>query len=338
MKISVIIPCHNEEKSIRACVESCLSQTRPFDQILVVNDGSTDRSGEILKEFGDKIEVLTIEKATGNKSRAQEKGLVLVTGDVFVATDGDTILNTGFAAAMEKEFQDEKVVAVSGIVKSLPYNWLTAVRAFEYIVAHYFHKLAQSYLDYIFVISGAAGAFRTKVFRDYLPFEHDTLTEDLDITYKLHKYGFKIAYTLDAISYTQDPISLSQYKNQMRRWYGGGWQSLKKHFRVIISRPNRALEMSLIYIEGILFSLFLFALPLINVRLSLYFILGNIAFNMLFAIAASIKEKRFDILFVPFIYPFMIYINAFVFLEQGIKEVVLNKKNLIWFHPERVKI
>ncbi|HRH31155.1 MAG TPA: glycosyltransferase family 2 protein [Candidatus Paceibacterota bacterium] len=338
MKISVLIPCHNEEKSIHACVESCLSQTRPFDQILVINDGSTDRSGEILALFGDKIDVLTIEKATGNKSRAQEKGLPLVTGDIFIATDGDTRLNSGFAAAMEKAFQDETVVAVSGIVKSLPYNWLTAVRAFEYIIAHYFHKLAQSYLDYIFVISGAAGAFRTKVFRDYLPFEHDTLTEDLDITYKLHKLGFKIAYTLDAISYTQDPISLPEYKNQMRRWYGGGWQSLKKHFRVIISSPNRALEMSLIYIEGILFSLFLFVLPLVNLRLAILFLLGNIAFNMIFAIAASMKEKRYDILYVPFIYPFMIYVNAFVFLEQGIREVVLNRKNLVWFHPKRVNI
>ncbi len=338
MKISVIIPCHNEEKSIRACVESCLCQTRPFDQILVVNDGSTDRSGDILKEFGDRIEVLTIPQATGNKSRAQEKGLELINGDVFVATDGDTKLNTGFASAIEKAFQDEHVVAVSGIVKSLPYNWLTAVRAFEYIVAHYFHKLAQSYLDYIFVISGAAGAFRTKVFREYLPFEHDTLTEDLDITYKLHTFGFKIAYTLDAISYTQDPISLSQYKNQMRRWYGGGWQSLKKHFRVIISRPNRALEMSLIYIEGILFSLFLFVLPLLNLRLALLFMGANIIFNLFFAIAASIQERRLDILYVPFIYPFMIIVNAYIFLEQGVKEIILGKKNLVWFHPERINI
>jgi cellulose synthase/poly-beta-1,6-N-acetylglucosamine synthase-like glycosyltransferase len=338
MKISVVIPCHNEEKSIRTCVESCLTQTRPFDQILVINDGSTDRSGEILAEFGDLIEVLTIPIATGNKSRAQEAGLKLVTGDIFVATDGDTKLNPGFAAAIEKEFQVEGVAAVSGIVKSLPYNWLTSVRAFEYIIAHYFHKLAQSYLNYIFVISGAAGAFRTDVFRDKLMFDHDTLAEDLDVTYKLHKNNLKIAYTLDAISYTQDPIKLSQYKNQMRRWYGGGWQSLKKHSSLFISKPNRALEMSLIYIEGVLFSLFLFVLPLINLRFALLFWLSNIAFNMVFAIMACIKEKRSDMLYVPLIYPLMLYINAYIFLEQGFQEVVLKKKNMIWFHPERVKI
>lgn len=338
MKISVLIPCHNEEKSIRTCVESCLTQTRKFDQILVINDGSTDNSGKILKEFGKKIDVITIPKATGNKSRAQEAGLPFIIGDVFVSTDGDTKLSPNFAMAMEKEFQDEKVVAVSGMVKSLPYNWLTAVRAFEYTIAHYFHKMAQSYLDYIFVISGAAGAFRTEVFREHLPFEHDTLTEDLDITFKLHKKNLKIAYTTDAICYTQDPMKLSQYKNQMRRWYGGGWQGIKKHVDVVISKPNRALEMSLIYTEGILFSIFLFLLPLINLRFAFWFWMGNIAFNMIFAVVVAVKEKRFDVLYVPFIYPMIVYINAFIFLEQGFKEVILKKKNLVWFHPERVEI
>ncbi len=338
MKISVVIPCHNEEKSIRACVESCLSQTRPFDQILVINDGSTDKSGEILASFGKKIEVLTIPKATGNKSRAQEHGIPHVVGDVFVATDGDTKLNNTFTEAIEKAFADEKVAAVSGMVKSLPYNWLTACRAFEYSISHHFHKLAQSYINFIFVISGAAGAFRTDIFRKYLGFDHDTLTEDLDFTYKLHKFGFKIAYTREAISYTQDPAKLSQYINQMRRWYGGGWQSLKKHFSVMYSKPTRALEMSLIYTEGILFSTLLFLLPFINFYYAALFWLGNLSFNMLFALYAAYKENRFDMLYVPLIYPLLIYINAYIFLEQGFKEVVQSKKNLVWFHPERVRM
>lgn len=338
MKISVLIPCHNEEKSIHACVTSCLKQKRPFDQILVVNDGSTDQSGKILAEFGDKIQVLTIPKATGNKSRAQEAGLSLITGDVFVATDGDTKLNTRFTMAIEKEFKDEKVAAVSGVVKSLAYNWLTAVRAFEYTIAHHFHKIAQNYLGYMFVISGAAGAFKTDMFREKMIFEHDTLTEDLDITYKLHKNGLKIAYTLEAISYTQDPAKLSQYLNQMRRWYGGGWQNLKKHFGVLFSKPNRAIEISLIYIEGLVFSTFIFILPIINLRFALIFWASNIVFNLFFACMVAIKDKRLDVLFVPFYYPLMIYINSFIFLEQGFQEVVQKKNNLVWFHPERVKM
>ena len=53
MKISLLVPVYNEEKSIRRSVESWLAQSRPIDEIIVVDDCSTDRSPEILKEFGD---------------------------------------------------------------------------------------------------------------------------------------------------------------------------------------------------------------------------------------------------------------------------------------------
>ena len=96
MKISILIPCHNEEKSIEACVLSCLNQSRPADEIIVVNDGSTDASGEILRKFGEAITVIDIPVATGNKSHAQERRLQDITGDVFIATDGDTILHPDF--------------------------------------------------------------------------------------------------------------------------------------------------------------------------------------------------------------------------------------------------
>jgi hypothetical protein len=124
----------------------------------------------------------------------------------------------------------------------------------------------------------------------------------------------------------------------MRRWYGGGWQSLKKHSSIFVSRPSRALEMSLIYIEGLLFSLFLFVLPLINLKFSGIFWLSNIVFNMVFAVISAMQEKRLDILLVPFYYPLLVYVNAYVFLEQGVKEIILKRNNLVWFHPERIKM
>ncbi len=338
MKISIVIPCHNEEKSIRACVESCLAQTRKADQILVINDGSTDKSGEILASFGNKIDILTIPKATGNKSRAQERGLPHVRGDVFIATDGDTKLNPRFVETVEREFQNPNVYAMSGMVKSLPYNWLTACRAFEYSISHNFHKLAQSYLNFIFVISGAAGAFRTDEFKKYLHFDHDTITEDLDFTYKLHRMGLRISYNRDAISYTQDPARLKQYINQMRRWYGGGWQCFKKHYREVVQKPIRALELSLIYIEGVLFSLLMFFMPFINVYFWAIFWVGVTIANLLFSVYVALKEKRADMLYVPFIFPIILHINAWVFLEQGYKELILGKTNLVWFKPERVSM
>lgn len=339
MKITILIPCHNEEKSIAACVESCLNQTRTPDEIIVVNDGSTDRTSEILASFGDQIRVITIPTATGNKSHAQEYGLKFVTGDVFIATDGDTVLDRDFVKYVEEDFQKYPgITAVGGYVRSMRYNWLTACRAFEYAVGQNLHKLAQHHFDFVFVIPGAAGAFSTKHFFEYISFEHDTLTEDLDFTYRLHKQALKIVYDRRAVVFTQDPATLHSYTNQMRRWFGGGWQCLVKHRTLATIEPKVALELSLMYMEGIAFSFLLYVLPFLSLRFYVAFLGSYFALALIFAAFASWKEKRPELLLVPFPYLLLVYINSYIFLEQMFREAFFRKRNLNWFQPERVSM
>ncbi len=335
MKISVLIPAHNEERSIRATVNSCLAQTRVFDQILVVDDGSTDRTAEILASFGDRITVVTIPKATGNKSYAQEIGLKYVTGDIFIATDGDTILDTKFAEMIEPHFSDPEVAAVAGYVKSMKNNWITACREIDYTVGQDLHKTAQSNLKFLFVIPGCAGAFRTSVFKNEIKFDHDTLTEDLDFTYKLHVGYHKISYERNAIVYTQDPFTLHSYINQIRRWNSGGWQNLLKHWKSVIHRPTIALELSLIYFEGLTFSLLMFVLPLMNYNYFKYFFSGYFLFMLLVGTYAAIRRRRIDLVFMAPLTIILSFINAWVFLEQFIKEIILRRPMNVWFKPER---
>jgi cellulose synthase/poly-beta-1,6-N-acetylglucosamine synthase-like glycosyltransferase len=338
MTISILIPCHNEEKSVRATVDSCLRQTRPPDEIIVINDGSTDKTAEILASFGKKITVITIPVATGNKSHAQEYGLRFVKTDIFIATDGDTILDEHFVENAEKNFQNPNVHAVGGYVRSMRYNWLTACRAFEYTIGQNLYKLGQSHIDFMLVIPGAAGAFRTKTFKKYITFDHDTLTEDLDFTYRFHKFGLRINYDRDMIVYTQDPMTLGAYANQMRRWYGGGWQNLMKHRSLITHRFNSSLELSLTYGEGVIFSILAFLLPILNLHFFMNFILSYFILGFAFSIYAGIKEKRWDIVFVPPVYLAVMYVNSYLFLEQFVREVILKKKNLYWFTPERTNV
>lgn len=338
MKISILIPAHNEERSIRATVQSCLEQTRPADQILVVNDGSTDKTGEILASFGDKIEVITIPVATGNKSYAQEYGLKFVTGEVFIATDGDTILDPRFVENIEPHFENKKVGAVAGYVKSIKNNWLTACREIDYTIGQDLHKIAQANLNFLFVIPGCAGAFRTEMFKKLIRFEHDTLTEDLDFTYKMHTEYINIEFEKNSFVYTQDPFTLYAYVNQIRRWYSGGWQNLKKHLPNVISRPLIALELSLIYVEGLIFSSLLFLIPFLSIKFYVYYLLSNLAFVMLISSYAAYKRKRLDLfLYSPF-YMILVFVNAVVFMEQFTREIILNKKLEVWFKPERTEL
>ncbi len=336
MKISILIPAHNEERSIRATVESCLNQTDPADQILVVNDGSTDSTGEILASFGKKIEVITLPLATGNKSYVQEHGLKFITGDVFIATDADTIIDKDFVKYIREDFKNKDTVAVAGYVRSRRYNWLTACRAFEYTIGQNLHKLAQHYIGFLFVVPGAAGAFRTKVFNESISFDHDTLTEDLDFTYRLHQKNLKVFYDRRAVVLTQDPITVTQYMNQMRRWFGGGLQCLIKHYNLATTRPQIALELSLIYMEGVAFSMLLFVLPIISLRFYVMMILSYLIIATALGIFASWKERRIELIFIPIPYLFIVYVNSYIFLEQVMKEVILKRKNLIWFKPERI--
>ncbi len=333
--ISLLVPCYNEEKSIRKSITSWLRQTRPADEIIVIDDSSSDATSAILAEYADRIRTVRTPKNLGNKSYAQEFGLQFVNGEIFVTTDADTILQQDFIEKIAKDFDDPKIVAVGGYVKSLQYNWLTRHRAFEYAIGQNFHKLAQSHLNCMFVIPGAAGAFRTDVFRTHLSFDHDSITEDLDFTYKLHKLDYKIHYDRSAIAYTQDPATLGSYINQMRRWFGGGWQNLLKHYDILL-RPAQALQLSLMYIEGLVFSLLVLLMPFINLRLTLLFTIPYLALTFAFSIFAAIKERRADLMLAPFPYMFMVYVNAYVLVEQFVKEILFRRKNLIWFKPQRV--
>ncbi|OGM28643.1 hypothetical protein A2801_00710 [Candidatus Woesebacteria bacterium RIFCSPHIGHO2_01_FULL_41_10] len=312
-----------------------MNQTRKPDQIIVVDDASTDKTFSILKTFGKKIKLVQMPQKGGNKSFVQQYGMRFITGDVFITVDADTILDKEFVAQVEKAFKNSHVAAFAGYVKSMKHNWLTACRELDYVIGQNIHKQAQGHLNYIYVIPGCAGAFRTNLFKRNISFDHDTLTEDLDFTYKLHKLGKKIVFERNAIVYTQDPSTLYSYVNQIRRWYSGGWQNLLKHKDLPFDRPQTALELSLVYLEGLLFASSLFLMPFINVHL--YVTLFAVYFStvVLFTLYAVRRSQRWDLLQAIVFMPFLIYVQAFIFLEQFVKEIVLRKKNLVWFHPER---
>jgi len=170
-----------------------------------------------------------------------------------------------------------------------------------------------------------------------LKFDHDTLTEDLDFTYKLHKAGKRVAYNRKAIVYTQDPMTLHAYMNQMRRWLGGGWQNLMKH-KTMEMKPAQALEISLIYIEGVVFSMLLFIVPLVSLKYMMYMLGYYFLVAFVFSAYAAFKERRADLVLAPIPYMFLMYVNSYIFLEQMVKEVILREKNMTWFKPERANL
>jgi cellulose synthase/poly-beta-1,6-N-acetylglucosamine synthase-like glycosyltransferase len=334
MKVSVLIPCHNEEVSIIQCVLSCLQQSRKPDEIIVVNDGSTDKTASLLEFFGERIRVITLPEKTGNKSLAQEQGLQYVTGDIVVTTDGDSIFDEYFIENILKEFENPDVVAAAGYVKSMKQNWLTASRQIDYLISQEIHKKAQSLINALYVMPGCAAAYRTEIFRQAISFDHDTVTEDLDFTYKYHEKKLKLAFCKKAIVYTQDPSTLRDYVTQLRRWHAGNWQNLVKH-RNVFNNPGNALELSLIYLEGLTFPLLLLIALVLNFKVFLFFSLTYSIVISLFALYGAKRDKRWDLLLHVPVYFFVSFINYAIFIEQLVQEGILAKNNLTWMQSQR---
>ncbi len=337
MRVSLLIPAYNEEKTIKQCIVSCLSQSRPPDQIVVVDDCSTDKTPQILSEFGSQIEVVRTPYQSGNKSRAQEFGFKFIDGDILIMTDADTVLDYDFIKNILTYFVNQRVAAVAGYVQSLPYNLLTACREIDYFIGQRLHKRAQSFLHSVYIIPGCAAAFRTDIFRRYIKFSHDTLTEDLDFTYTLYRRGFAIRFAPEAISFTQDPPNLSSYIRQMKRWYTGGWQNLLKHLS-IFGTPAAAIELSLLYLESLAVAALLFVLPLINFYWFSVFLWFYFLIIFILAGYISLREKRLDILVAAPLYLFISLLNLSLFIYTFVRTVLLQKRLLKWSFVDRVDI
>ena len=124
---TILIPAYNEEKGIKKTIDSCLEQTIKPDKIIVVNDGSTDNTLNILKSYGDRIKIINLKKNTGNKSKAQEIGLKHINTDIFITTDADTRLDSEYIKTILKKFKEEDYSAICGYVKSDRNNYISTI-------------------------------------------------------------------------------------------------------------------------------------------------------------------------------------------------------------------
>lgn len=333
--IAVMIPCHNEEKTIARCVQSCLGQSRPPEMVLVIDDGSTDNSLSVLKQFGNQIKLVSLKKNMGNKSYVQQIGLAHINADIFISTDADTVLDGDFVRHIETKFRDQNTVAAAGYVMSLKHNWLTALREIEYFVGQEVHKTAQSNINFLYVIPGCASAFRTEIFKSNITFDHDTITEDLDFTFKLHRSGYHISFVKKAIVWTQDPADLGSYISQVRRWYRGGWQNILKHRDVAGILPACAFELSLNNIEGFAFAALIVVLPLVNIEMFMIMILLYLASIIFLSTCAAAARRRADLIFYSPLYIILAMVNSYIFCETFIKEILRRERDLKWITPKR---
>ncbi|MBX7169368.1 MAG: glycosyltransferase [Pyrinomonadaceae bacterium] len=229
--VSVVVPAFNEEKVICRTIESLLNSNYKNFEIVVVDDGSTDRTFEIAMEtFGDHKNVTIYTKENGGKAEALNYGWQHAKGEIIVALDADTIFKSDTICELVKRFADEKIGAVAGNAKvGNRINLVTRWQALEYVTSQNFDRRAFSLLNCITVVPGSVGAWRRDVLEKTGGFSNGTLAEDQDLTIQVRKLGYEIGYTENAIGLTEAPDSLRGLAKQRFRWSYGTLQCLWKH-------------------------------------------------------------------------------------------------------------
>lgn len=235
--VLVIVPAYNEKEGIAAAVRSLADGDHPGGiEVIVVDDGSTDGTAEIVEALR-LPNVRVVRTPNGGKPRALNTGLALARHELVVMVDGDTVFERDSVRRLVQPFADPQVGAVAGNVKvgnraSLIAKW----QHIEYVIGFNLDRRLYETLRCMSTVPGAIGAFRRQALRYAGGMTDDTLAEDTDITMALGRAGWKVVYEEKARAWTEAPATLGQLWKQRYRWSYGTMQAMWKHRRSLVDR------------------------------------------------------------------------------------------------------
>lgn len=272
-RVTIIVPVYNEETMIAPALRSLLLLDYPSLEIIVVDDGSTDRTLErasaLEGRYGDTT-LRVVSKRNGGKASALNAGIALAESEFVLCMDGDSRLDRGTVRAAMRHFADPRIGAVAGNVKVVNRdNVWTCLQALEYLEGLNMARRAQGFLRVVNIIPGPIGVFRRRALLGVGGYDVDTFAEDADLTLKLLTAGWHVAYEERAIAYTEAPERFIDLVKQRYRWTRGILQSLRKRRAWILS-PGRG-GVIWISLVAMLFEAVLW--PVMNV-------VGNLLFTL----------------------------------------------------------
>jgi len=352
--VTVLIPAHNEESVIVQTVQSVLLSDLSDIHVIVVDDGSTDRTLDLLESnFGKNGCVQIIHQVNRGKAAALNNALSHARTAFVVTIDADTEIEADAIRKLLRHFSDPKVGAVAGNVKvGNRSRWLTRWQALEYITSQNMEKRAFDLLNCITVVPGALGAWRREAIDAAGGITADTVAEDADLTIAIRRLGWRVTYDEEAIAWTEAPETPGQLIRQRFRWTFGTLQSFWKHSDTLFRRKYGTLgcvalpnifvfQILLPLVSPVLDLLFLGSLVLWglaglhitqiphlwtteDVQRSVVFFLGFLLIDVLTCVVAFALERHEDwtllipVLLQRFYYRQLMYIVLF----RSVKEAV----------------
>jgi peptidoglycan-N-acetylglucosamine deacetylase len=301
-QVAVLIPAYNEEKVIERTIRAALAATYPKLRVIVIDDGSSDKTLEVAREAFAREEargeVLILAKPNSGKADALNFGLEhLRDEEIFVGIDADTLVAQDAVSRLVPHFLNPKVGAVAGNAKvGNRINLWTRWQALEYITSQNFERRALNTMGAVSVVPGAIGAWRVSAVREAGGFHTDTVAEDADLTMALLQLGYRVEYEDLALAYTEAPVNARGLMRQRFRWSFGILQAVWKH-RAAFARKG---VLGWIALPNI--AIFQVLLPLVSPFIDIMFFVGAIwYFIQKFFHPESTDPASFQRLFVFFV-------------------------------------
>lgn len=274
-RVAVLIPAYNEEKVIVRTIRSVLNSDYKNIHIIVIDDGSKDRTFDVAREAFPKeiaegrLAVLT--KPNAGKAEALNFGLQNLEEDIYVGIDADTVIAADAISKLVPHFANAQIGAVAGNAKvGNRVNLWTRWQALEYITSQNFERRALDLFNVVTVVPGAIGAWRTAAVLKGGCYPINTVAEDADLTMNLLEQGYKVIYEDRALAFTEAPVNVNGLMRQRFRWSFGTLQAVFKHKHAFLTNP----AMGLFALPNIV--IFQMLLPLVSPFIDLMFVAGVI--------------------------------------------------------------
>jgi len=275
--VSVLIPARNEEKVIEDTLKHLFDLDYPHDklEVIVINDGSTDATRQILEKNTDKrLRVINIpqEESGRGKSRVLNMGLKIAAGEIIAIYDadnrphqdslknlvGELEANPEFVAAIGKfrTINKDKSILTRFInIESLSFQWII--------------QAGRSFLFDIAILPGTNFVIRKQPVIDIGGWDENALTEDAELSFRLYKAGWKIKFVPSAITREQEPESIKVWLRQRERWVRGNNYVTGKIIKDFLGFKNKVIGM-----EFMVFGLMYYVFFLATILSDIFFVLG----------------------------------------------------------------
>ncbi|MCX7795399.1 MAG: glycosyltransferase [bacterium] len=256
-KVTVLVPAHNEEKVIGNTIDAIMRSIYPKEklEVIVINDSSTDRTGEVLREKAKRYNnliVLEIQPPLGAKGKANalNQGLKLASGNYIVVYDADNtperrailnlvrfIINNPNLGAVVGKFRtrnrDRNILTRFINIETLSFQWLI--------------QAARNYLWGLATIPGTNFIIRKEILDKIGGWETNSLTEDTELTIRIYQSGYKILWIPYAVTWEQEPEKLKVWFKQRTRWARGNLAVIFTYLKNFSSLRDRKIMFDILY-------------------------------------------------------------------------------------------